>query len=191
MRNIPGCPLQGLTAHELFDCSGIITEAAESSTATRTSRTCRASAELLDFRTCSDRCNATGVRNCIALVGAIHEGREGFECGRRAVVGTPPGPRPRCVFVPEEARIEVLAAITERVGRLIWNTRVSRVKARLKFMVDDLGVDGMRERVEAQPGRTLEDYALEPAASSPATISASSRSASRGSARSGFRSASG
>ena len=35
---------------------------------------------------------------------------------------------------------------------------MSRVKARLKFMVDDIGVDGMRERVEAKLGRTLERF---------------------------------
>jgi ferredoxin-nitrite reductase len=32
------------------------------------------------------------------------------------------------------------------------------VKARLKFMIDDIGADGMRERVEARLGRELEDY---------------------------------
>ena len=38
--------------------------------------------------------------------------------------------------------------------------RVSRVKARLKFMVDDIGPEGMRERVEAKLGRKLEDFTL-------------------------------
>ena len=41
--------------------------------------------------------------------------------------------------------------------------RVSRVKARLKFMIDDIGPEGMRERVESRLGRTLEGYALPPA----------------------------
>jgi sulfite reductase (ferredoxin) len=39
---------------------------------------------------------------------------------------------------------------------------MSRVKARLKFMVDDIGADGMLERVEAKLGRTLERYTLPP-----------------------------
>jgi ferredoxin-nitrite reductase len=34
------------------------------------------------------------------------------------------------------------------------------VKARLKFMVDDIGVDGMLERVEAKLGRSLDRYEL-------------------------------
>ncbi len=36
------------------------------------------------------------------------------------------------------------------------------MKARLKFMVDDIGPEGVRERVEARLGRRLEDYALPP-----------------------------
>src|SRR5207342_1759464 len=65
------------------------------------------------------------------------------------------------VFVPVERANEILAAITG-----VWSEdlayRVSRVKARLKFMVDDIGPEGVRERVEARLGRTLEDYVLPP-----------------------------
>jgi ferredoxin-nitrite reductase len=39
---------------------------------------------------------------------------------------------------------------------------MSRVKARLKFMVDDIGAEGMLERVEAKLGRTLERFELPP-----------------------------
>ena len=38
--------------------------------------------------------------------------------------------------------------------------RVSRVKARMKFMVDDYGPEGMREEVEQRLGHTLPDFAL-------------------------------
>jgi sulfite reductase beta subunit-like hemoprotein len=69
------------------------------------------------------------------------------------------------VFVPREQTVEVLEAITNA-----WSSdlkyRVSRVKARLKFMIDDIGAEGMRERVEARLGRTLEDYDL-PATAAP------------------------
>ena len=70
------------------------------------------------------------------------------------------------VFVPKEEAIEVLAAITG-----VWSDdlryRVSRVKARLKFMVDDIGPEGVRERVEARLGRALESFELPPAAVPP------------------------
>ncbi|MGZ4258287.1 MAG: nitrite/sulfite reductase [Gaiellaceae bacterium] len=165
VRNITGCPLQGLTAHELFDCSGIVAEAAEffygNPDFTNLPRKHKYS-----IATCTDRCNAPEI-NCIALVGAIHEGREGFG----VLVGGGLSSVPRLgrdlgVFVPKEEAVEVLAAITSAWAADL-KYRVSRVKARLKFMVDDLGVEGIRERVEAQLGRRLEDYALEPAASRP------------------------
>ena len=165
MRNITGCPLQGLTAHELFDCSGIVAEAADffygNPDFTNLPRKHKYS-----IATCTDRCNAPEI-NCIALVGAIHEGREGFG----VLVGGGLSSVPRLgrdlgVFVPKEEAVEVLAAITSAWAADL-KYRVSRVKARLKFMVDDLGVEGMRERVEAQLGRSLESYTLEPAASRP------------------------
>src|SRR5204863_9182441 len=100
--------------------------------------------------------------NCIALVGAIHEGREGFA----VLVGGGLSSVPRLardmgVFVAKEEAVEVLAATTG-----VWaedlRYRVSRVKARLKFMVDDIGAEGMRELVETRIGRKLEDFTLPP-----------------------------
>jgi ferredoxin-nitrite reductase len=65
------------------------------------------------------------------------------------------------VFVPTEEAVEILGATT-----LVWSEdlkyRMSRVKARMKFMVDDIGADGMRERVEAKLGRTLQRFELPP-----------------------------
>jgi ferredoxin-nitrite reductase len=63
------------------------------------------------------------------------------------------------VFVPKEQANEILGAVTT-----VWSEdlkyRMSRVKARLKFMVDDIGPEGLRERVEARLGRTFERYEL-------------------------------
>jgi ferredoxin-nitrite reductase len=63
------------------------------------------------------------------------------------------------VFVPKEDANEILGAVTT-----VWSEdlkyRMSRVKARLKFMVDDIGAEGMLERVEAKLGKTLERYEL-------------------------------
>src|SRR5664279_5550134 len=74
--------------------------------------------------------------NCIALVGAIHEGEEGFG----VLVGGGLSSVPRIarelgVFVPKDEAVEVLAAITGAWAADL-NYRVSRVKARLKFMID-------------------------------------------------------
>jgi sulfite reductase beta subunit-like hemoprotein len=160
VRNITGCPLQGLAHDELFDCTPIVEEAAaffygnpDFSNLPRKHK--------YSISACADRCNAPEI-NCISLVGAIREGREGFA----VLVGGGLSSVPRLardmgVFVPKEEAVEVLAATTG-----VWaedlRYRVSRVKARLKFMVDDIGPEGMRERVEAKLGRKLEDFTLPP-----------------------------
>jgi sulfite reductase beta subunit-like hemoprotein len=158
VRNITGCPLQGLAHDELFDCTPIVEEAAaffygnpDFSNLPRKHK--------YSISACVDRCNAPEI-NCIALVGAIHDGREGFA----VLVGGGLSSVPRLardmgVFVPKEEAVELLAATTS-----VWaedlRYRVSRVKARLKFMVDDIGPEGMRERVEAKLGRALENFTL-------------------------------
>jgi len=165
VRNITGCPVQGLDPGELFDSSGVVESAA---------RFFYGNPDFCDLprkhkytiASCADRCNAPEI-NCVALVGAIHEGREGFA----VLVGGGLSSVPRLgrelgVFVPKAEAIDVLAAITGAWSEDL-HYRVSRVKARLKFMIDDIGPEGMRERVEARLGRTLDDFALPPVALAP------------------------
>ncbi len=161
VRNITGCPVQGIAADELFDTAPIVAAAANEFYGNP------AWADLprkhkYSISACADRCNAPEI-NCISLVGTVtDDGREGFA----VLVGGGLSSVPRIakdmgVFVPKEQANEILGAITS-----VWSEdlkyRVSRVKARLKFMVDDIGPEGIRERVEAKLGRALEDYALPP-----------------------------
>ena len=53
----------------------------------------------------------------------------------------------------------MLAAILDE-WREDLRYRVSRVKARLKFMIDDIGPEGMRERIESRLGRTFDGSTL-------------------------------
>src|SRR6476661_7595388 len=158
VRNITGCPVAGLAHDELFDARPVVDEAAaffygnpEYSNLPRKHK--------ITIAACADRCNAPEI-NCIALVGAVHEGIEGFG----VLVGGGLSSVPRIardlgVFVPKEEAVEVLRALLDA-----WNEdlryRVSRVKARMKFMVDDYGPDGVRKEVERRLGRTLVRYEL-------------------------------
>ena len=165
VRNITGCPVQGLAADELFDASPVVEDAAAFF---------YGNPDFCDLprkhkysiAACADRCNAPEI-NCIALVGVVHDGREGFG----VLVGGGLSSVPRIgrdlgVFVPRDEAVEVLAAITGA-----WSAdlryRVSRVKARLKFMVDDIGPEGMRARTEERLGRSLEDFRLPPVDTEP------------------------
>jgi ferredoxin-nitrite reductase len=160
VRNITGCPVQGIDAGELFDASSIV-EAAAAEFYGNPDWANLPRKHKYSISACADRCNAPEI-NCISLVGVVHEGREGFG----VLVGGGLSSVPRIardlgVFVPKEEANEILGAITS-----VWSEdlkyRVSRVKARLKFMVDDIGPEGIRDRVEEKLGRTLEDFTLPP-----------------------------
>src|SRR5881275_3039719 len=156
VRNITGCPVSGLAADELFDSTPVV----ESATAEFYGNPAWANLprkHKYSIASCADRCNAPEI-NCVSLVGVVNEGREGYA----VLVGGGLSSVPRIardlgVFVPKENANEILGAVTT-----VWSEdlkyRLSRVKARLKFMVDDVGAEGMLERVEAKLGRTLERY---------------------------------
>jgi sulfite reductase beta subunit-like hemoprotein len=160
VRNITGCPVSGLAADELFDSTPVL-DAATAEFYGNPAWANLPRKHKYSIASCPDRCNAPEI-NCVSLVGVLHEGREGYA----VLVGGGLSSVPRIarelgVFVPKEEAVEILGAVTS-----VWSEdlryRMSRVKARLKFMVDDVGADGMRERVEARLGRPLERHELPP-----------------------------
>jgi ferredoxin-nitrite reductase len=160
VRNITGCPVSGLAADELFDSTPVV-DAATAEFYGNPEWANLPRKHKYSIASCADRCNAPEI-NCVSLVGTIADGVEGYA----VLVGGGLSSVPRIardlgVFVPKEQANEILGAVTS-----VWNEdlkyRMSRVKARLKFMVDDLGPDGLLERVEAKLGRRLERYDLPP-----------------------------
>ena len=160
VRNVTGCPLAGVTQHELFDVTPVLREVTrffygnpDYSNLPRKHK--------ISISACADRCNAPEI-NCIALVGCIRDGEHGFG----VLVGGGLSSVPRLarelgVFVRVDEALPVLRALLDA-----WQEdlryRVSRVKARLKFMVVDLGPEGMRAEVERRLGYVLPDYLLPP-----------------------------
>ena len=160
VRNITGCPVAGLAHGELFDPTPVLEEAAaffygnpDYSDLPRKHK--------IAITACADACAAPEI-NCIGLIGALRDGEEGFG----VLVGGGLSSVPRIarelgIWVPKAQAVEVLAAILDE-WREDLRYRVSRVKARLKFMIDDIGPEGMRERVEARLGRVFDDFTLPP-----------------------------
>jgi ferredoxin-nitrite reductase len=160
VRNTTGCPLAGVTRHELFDVTPLLDEVTrffygnpDYSNLPRKHK--------ISISACLDRCNAPEI-NCIALVGCVRDGVNGFG----VLVGGGLSSVPRIarelgVFVRVDEALPVLRALLDA-----WQEdlryRVSRVKARLKFMVDDLGPAGMRAEVERRLGYALPDFQLPP-----------------------------
>jgi sulfite reductase beta subunit-like hemoprotein len=166
VRNITGCPAAGIAHDELFDATPVVEEAAEFFYGNPDYSDLPRKHKIA-IGACADRCFAPEI-NCIALVGTIHAGEEGFA----VLVGGGLSSVPRIarelgVFVRKDEAVPVLRALLD-AWKEDLRYRVSRVKARMKFMVDDYGAEGMRAEVEKRLGYALPDYELPPLTGEPA-----------------------
>lgn len=160
VRNITGCPVAGIARDELFDTRGLLDEATsffishpEYSDLPRKHK--------ITIAACPHQCNAPEI-HCIALLGNLREGRPGFAV--RVGGGLSTWPRladDLGVWVPKEEAVETLKAIVD-VWRKDLKSRLSRAKARLKFLVHEVGVETFRSRVEEKLGRHLIDGSVPP-----------------------------
>lgn len=161
VRAITGCPVAGIDGGELFEVQGLIDEAANFFIENREYSDLPRKHKIT-ISACPHQCNAPEI-HCIALIGAPREGRPGFAV--RVGGGLSTWPRlsdDLGVWIPAEEALTALRAIVD-VWRLDLKYRMSRAKARLKFMVADLGPEAFRARVEERLGRRLEDGAVPPA----------------------------
>jgi sulfite reductase beta subunit-like hemoprotein/molybdopterin converting factor small subunit len=156
VRNITGCPVAGIAHDEPFDVTPIIAQVAEYFYGNREYSNLPRKHKYT-IAACPGQCNAPQISD-VALIGVVKDGREGFTLG----VGGGLSNIPRLaqdlgVFVPRDEVIEVLRAVTDA-----WQSdpkyRISRAKARIKFMMDDHGPEGVRAKVEQRLGRRLEDH---------------------------------
>src|SRR5438477_5947728 len=154
VRNITGCPVAGLDADELFDCRPELDEVVQFFLTNRDYFDLPRKHKIT-ISTCAAQCNAPEI-NCIVFIGTRQDGQNGFSLRvGGGLSSTPRIARDLNVFVRQEDALVVSKAILD-----VWRTdlryRLSRAKARMKFMVDDYGADGVREAVEKQLGRPLE-----------------------------------
>ena len=157
VRNITGCPVAGIDRDELFDATALISETAAFFYGNREYSDLPRKHKIT-IAACPSQCNAPEI-NCIALVGTIGNGRNGFAIRvGGGLSSTPRLSRHLGVFVPREHAIATMRAIID-VWRLTTEYRISRVKARLKFMIDDYGPAGFRQLVEERLGYAMEDLA--------------------------------
>lgn len=158
VRNTTSCPVAGVDKAELFDVTSLVADVAAFFSGNR---------EYSDLprkhkytiSACPGQCNAPEIHD-VALVGTIKDGRTGFAVRiGGGLSATPRIAKDIGVFVPYESNeqiITVLRAITD-----VWQTnlryRVSRVKARIKHMMDDYGPEAMRQMIEDRLGYRFED----------------------------------
>ena len=157
VRTITGCPVAGIDGAELFEVQPLIDEATDFFIRNREYSDLPRKHKIT-ISACPHQCNAPEI-HCIALLAVVREGRPGFAIKVGGGLSTWPRLADDLgVWVPAEEAVPVLQAILD-----VWRTdlkyRMSRAKARLKFMVNDLGPAALRARVEERLGRRLEDGA--------------------------------
>jgi sulfite reductase beta subunit-like hemoprotein len=158
VRNITGCPVAGIDRDELFEVRGLLAEASDFFVSHREYSDLPRKHKIT-ISACPHQCNAPEI-HCIALLGAPRDGEAGF--GVRVGGGLSTWPRladDLGVWVPAGEAVPVLRAVVD-VWREDIKYRMSRAKARLKFMVHDLGPAAFRARVEGKLGRPLADGAV-------------------------------
>lgn len=156
VRNITGCPVAGIADGEPFDVTPVIAQVADYFYGNRAYSNLPRKHKYT-IAACPGQCNAPEISD-VALIGVVKDSREGFTLSVGGGLSNIPRlARDLGVFVPIDDTIEVLRAVTDA-----WQSdpkyRVSRAKARIKFMMDDHGPEGVRAKVEQRLGRRLEDH---------------------------------
>ncbi len=163
VRNVTSCPVAGVDRDELFDVRPVVEAVAKFFYGNRDYSNLPRKHKYT-ISACPAQCNAPEIHD-VALVGVLKDGRPGFAVRvGGGLSATPRISRDLGVFVPVEDTVAVLRAITD-----VWQSnlryRLSRAKARIKFLVDDYGPDGVRAMVEERLGRHLEPGSAPPPAS--------------------------
>ena len=154
VRNITGCPVAGLDADELFDCREQLDEVVTFFLSERDYFDLPRKHKIT-ISSCAAQCNAPEI-NCIVFIGTRQGGRNGFSLRvGGGLSSTPRLARDLGVFVEQDDALPVSKAILD-VWREDLRYRLSRAKARLKFLVDDYGPEGVLTAVQERLGRELE-----------------------------------
>ncbi|HEY8107056.1 MAG TPA: nitrite/sulfite reductase [Gemmatimonadales bacterium] len=155
VRNITGCPVAGVDAAELFDVTPVLRDAARFFDGNRDYADLPRKLKIT-ITACPHLCTLPEI-NCISLIGVRYQSRLGFAVRVGGGLSSVPRiARGLGVFVEPTDAVPVLRAILD-VWKDTLKYRLSRVKARIKFMMEDVGPEEFRRLVEVRLGRALED----------------------------------
>ena len=152
-RNVVGCPLAGVDGHELIDTRPLVADLERAFVGHREFSNLPRKFKV-SVSACVHHCAQHEI-NDIGLVAVDKDGVVGYDVwvggglGASARMG-----RRLDVFARPEQAVEVCRAITELYRD--EGKRTKRTRARIKFLVDEWGVDRLRDEVERKLGYELE-----------------------------------
>lgn len=162
VRNITTCPLCGLEEKELFDVRETLYELENLFHNPEKREYFNLPRKFkITLSACPYHCNMPEMHD-LAFVGTIHKGREGFAVWvGGGLSSTPRLARKLSIFVERDRVSEVARALVE-----LWSedeeNRKSFVRARFKYMVDRLGVEGIKEKLFQRLSFIPEELEKEP-----------------------------
>jgi ferredoxin-nitrite reductase len=155
LRNVTGCPLAGLTSDEVFDASDDLKKIDSFFVRNRDFSNLPRKYKM-SVTGCKTWCSQPDI-NCVSLVGVKHSTREEF--GYTLKVGGGLSTKPIIaknfpVFIPQKKALETIIAVTTVYRDNGF--RDKRHHSRLKFLVEDWGVEKFTQAVETVLGYKLE-----------------------------------
>ena len=154
IRNIAGCPVAGLTPHELFDASPVVREFTDTFLRNKEFTNLPRKFNVV-ITGCTEHCTHAESQD-LALVPAVAViDVHGFNVlvGGKMGSGGFQSAKPINVFAPKEEAATVCAHIT-----LLFRdhgSRTARNRARLAFLIESWGVERFRRELERRVGRPL------------------------------------
>lgn len=160
LRNITGCPVSGIDPAEAFDPNPTIDALAQFFYGNRAYGNLPRKHKW-SISACPYHCNVPEIHD-VGLVGVRQGGRDGFAVWVGGGLSSVPRIKQSLgAFVPVEETLTFLRGLLDTWGGdLRW--RMSRAKARFKFMVDEYGAEKVREMIEQTLGHPLEELREEP-----------------------------
>ncbi|MBI3127597.1 MAG: nitrite/sulfite reductase [Candidatus Tectomicrobia bacterium] len=165
VRNVTGCPFAGVCPDQVFDTTPYAGAFARYFVRKPLIQSLPRKFKVA-FSSCASDCVIAGIHD-IGFIPVVHS-QDGKEVqGFRMLVGGGLATMPKVAqelysFVPVSDYLRVSEAIL-RVFNATQELRKSKFKARLKFLVDWIGIDGLRERVEEELRQEWAQKPIDPA----------------------------
>jgi nitrite reductase (NADH) large subunit len=157
VRGVCGCPVAGLTPHELLDASAVVDEYTKIIVGNKEFTNLPRKFNVT-ITGCLENCCHTETQD-IAMVPAVHESQGQLVNGFNVLVGGKQGSggfrpaTPVDAFAPPAEAAKLAAEIT-RIFR-DFGPRTARNRARLAFVIEDRGIKWFRRELEKRWGKPL------------------------------------
>ena len=160
VRNIVGCPLTGIDPKEILDCSPFVRELKKFISGNRAFMDLPRKFKI-SISGCPINCTSPEIQDIGLVAVRNNSGEIGFIAllgggtGVPARIGVPLG-----LFIPRDECVDVIIALLEIFRD--YGKRDSKARSRFKFLVDEWGIEKIRDNLRNKFGTRLEVFDQKP-----------------------------